>query len=80
MFLVAYHQKNWILLKADLGLRDAQQFMKKASSGYQQIGIFKQRENWQNYQPRYLIDNRDKSTWPIRKLGGLINSLDSTWF
>jgi hypothetical protein len=44
------------------------------------IGIFRHRPDWADYKPRYVIDRRDKSKFPIMGLGGLINSLDSSWF
>ena len=50
------------------------------TEGHLLVGVFRNREHWQDYKPGYLIDRRDKSDWPIRELGGLINSLDSSWF
>ena len=44
------------------------------------VGVFRERDGWQGYKPSHLIDRRDKSNWPIQGLGGLINSLDSSWF
>jgi len=44
------------------------------------VGVFRKRDGWQGYKPGYLIDRRDKSDWPICGLGGLVNSLPSSWF
>ena len=44
------------------------------------VGVFRERDGWQDYKPSYLIDRRDKSQAPIQGLGGLIDSLDSSWF
>ena len=53
--------------------------MAKATEG-DLVGVFRKRVGWQDYKPGYLIDRRDKSDWPIQGLGGLINSLPSSWF
>ena len=44
------------------------------------IGVFRNRDGWQECKPSHLIDRRDKSDWPIQGLGELISSLDSSWF
>jgi len=50
------------------------------STEYDLVGVFRKRDGWQEHRPRYLIDRRDKSNWAICGLGGLVNSLDSSWF
>jgi hypothetical protein len=44
------------------------------------FAIFRNRPNWRDYHPRYFASYRDRSNDPINGLGGLINSLDSSWF
>ena len=80
MFLVAYYQNDWVLLREDLELLEALSIMRSVSNYCVQIGIWYSRKEWLDYRPCYLIDNRDKSGWSIRGLEGLINSLDSSWF
>ena len=79
MFILAYLDKSdWVFIQSDLSLSEAKELL--STSDHETTGIFKQRPGWSEYRPRYLKDNRDKSSWPICNLGGLINSLESDWF
>lgn len=83
-FLVAFHQRNqWIEIEiesGDLTLEQAKQIIDTLRSDYERIAVFRHRLNWHDYKPYCLIDNREKKDCPIIGLGGLIDSLDSSWF
>ena len=62
-------------------LDEAIETAKRAETeGHLLVGVFRNREGWQDRKPCHLIDRRDKSQAPIQGLGGLIDSLDSSWF
>lgn len=47
----------------------------------QQVAIFKYRgAQTYEYRPSHLYDRRDKRSWPILGVGGLINSRDASFF
>jgi len=48
--------------------------------GYSYIAVYTHSGHSNYRRPRYTIDRRDKSSWPICGLGGLINSLSADWF
>ena len=44
-----------------------------------EFGVFKNRQNWWEYTPRKYYRGHKVSTHFCLSLGGLINSLDSSW-
>ena len=75
MFIVAINNgKEWEKVLACSNLADARSAYEKIDA--LQVGIFKQRPDWQYKNPRILRDNRDKSKWMIRGLESIINTFD----
>lgn len=80
-YLVGYFEFNrWEIYCKNVSLQGAVLIYEEIKEDYDQVGVFKQKINWKECKPFRLRDNRNKSTWPISGLGGLISSLGSDWF